>query len=458
MSLDRNINTSQRPPSRLLIIWIGGFLIIGIIASFILFNLVRELVHHWNTTAIAAPSAAASQPISDTVKINIPDWTGVERVSILLLGIDEREQEIGPWRTDTMIVLTIDPATKSAAMLSIPRDLWVPIPVYNTEGKINTAHFLGDLNNYPGGGPALAMATVQYNLGIPTQYYLRLNFGAFEKLIDLIGGIDVYVDQPINDPEYPAYTGYGFDPFYLTAGQHHLDGATALKFARERHTAGGDFDRARNQRQVILAVRDKITKADMLPTLVAKAGELIDTLGDSVQTDLSLDQLIQLAKLGTQIDSKNIQSLAIDQNMVLYLTAPTDPPQDVLVPIRDEIRKVRDKFLGIGPIVGTSTLTETAQIRVENGTLIGGLAAKTAENLKMLGFNVLDFTSADRFDYTQSQIIDYTHKAQVAAQLAQALGLSASTIITASPGGDGLDVKIILGSDYKLPSTPMPTP
>ncbi len=410
-------------------------------------------MHHWDTFALKPPHAVQTpNPDVKAPLPEIPDWTGVERVNILMLGIDERSDEQGPWRTDTMIVLTIDPASKTAAMLSIPRDLWVPIPAYNVEGKINTAHFLGDLNDYPGGGPALAQEVVKYNLGIPTQYYIRLDFGAFEKLIDLIGGIDVVVPEKIEDPEYPAYTGYGFDPFYLNAGPQHLDGATALKFARERHTAGGDFDRARNQRIVIMAVRDKVTKGDMLPTLVSKAPELIDTLGQSVKTNLTLDQLIKLAKLGTQIDPKNIQSLAIDQNMVLYLTTPTDPPQDVLVPIRDEIRKVRDKFLGVGPAVGASVITDTAQIRIENGTLIEGLAAKTAQRLTALGFNVLDYTSADRFDYSQSQIIDYTHKSNVAAQLAQTLGLSATSIMTGTPAGDGLDVKIILGNDYKLPA------
>ncbi|HZY44097.1 MAG TPA: LCP family protein [Anaerolineae bacterium] len=459
MSLNRNVETTHRPPSRLLILWIAGFLVIGVIASFTFFNLVRDLVRDWNVTALAAPNSVGNHdPASGPTKIVIPDWTGIERVNILLLGIDEREQEQGPWRTDTMIVLTIDPATKTAAMLSIPRDLWVQLPVYNTEGKINTAHFLGDIYDYPGGGPALAQATVQYNLGIPTQYYIRLNFSAFEKLIDLIGGIDVYVDQNIDDPDYPAISGPGFDPFKIELGQHHLDGATALKYARERHTSGGDFDRARHQQQVILAVRDKITQADMLPTLVGKAGELIDTLGNSVQTDLSLDQLIQLAKLGTQIDLKKIQNLAIDVNMVLNFSTPTDPPQDVLIPIRDEIRKVRDKFLGVVPVAAAATLSETARIRVENGTLSEGLAAKTADHLTGLGFDIIDFTSADFFDYTQTQIINYNNKPQTATALAQALGLSATSIISATGAGANIDIVVILGSDYQLPSVPTPIP
>ncbi len=109
----------------------------------------------------------------------LPRWEGAERVNILVMGIDQREFEDGPWRTDTMLVLTIDPITKSAGMLSIPRDLWVPIPGYN-EGRINQAHFFGELYDYPGGGPGLAVKTVQYNLGVPIHYYGRFNFTAFE--------------------------------------------------------------------------------------------------------------------------------------------------------------------------------------------------------------------------------------------------------------------------------------
>jgi LCP family protein required for cell wall assembly len=462
MNSNRNTLSSGRAPSRLLILWIVGFLVVGAIASCTFFNLVREIVKNWNTTALAAPSVSNSNPGSGPAPIEIPDWKGVERVNILLLGIDERQQEQGPWRTDTMIVLTVDPASKTAGILSIPRDLWVPIPGYDTEGKINTAHFIGDATGYPGGGPALAMATVQYNLGIPLQYYIRLNFGGFEKLIDLIGGIDIYVDKTIDDPLYPD-SGYGYEPLHIDAGWQHMDGALALKFARTRHTDKGDFDRARHQQQVILAVRDKVLKADMLPTLVSKAGPMLDTLGDSIQTNLSLDQLIQLAKLATQIDASKIQQATIDETMVLPYTAPTDPPQDVLIPLRDKIREMRDRIFGLAPTANPATdnsnpavKTENAHIRVENGTYTEGLAARTADLLKSQGFNVTDFASADRFDYTQSMIVAYTDKTQTAVELAKALGLPTSAITTAVSTGDGIDIRVILGNDYQAAATPTP--
>jgi len=458
MNSDRHVN----PPSRLLILWIVGFFIIAVVASLTFFNLVREIVKTWNTTALAAPSAPApviNPQTGQPQPVVIADWQGVERVNILLLGIDEREQEQGPWRTDTMMLATVDPISKTAGLLSIPRDLWVAIPGFDTEGKINTAHFIGDLEKYPGGGPALAMATVQYNLGISTQYYVRLNFSGFEKLIDQIGGVRICVEQTIDDPEYPD-SGYGFEPLHIEAGCQQMDGRLALKFARTRHSGMGDFDRARRQQQVLLAVRDRIVSANMLPTLVTQAGTLLDTLKESVQTNLSLDQLIQLAKLATQIDSKNIRQAVIDENMTVGYMAPTDPPQAVLVPLRDKIREMREQFFNVGP-VNTATgpvANERARLRIENGTLKNGLATQTAQRLTTLGYNVVEYTSADRFDYTTSQIVNYTTNPTSAVQLAQTLGLPITTVMTSTATVSGFDIRVILGSDFSLPAAATQTP
>jgi len=454
--------TSQRssslfhPSNRLLMVWLAGFAVIGLIAACIFFSLVRDLVRNWSTTALVAP-VASSVTITDPktgqpVAPEVPSWNGVERVTVLLLGIDERHQETGPFRTDTMLVLTVDPVAKTAGILSIPRDLWVTIPTMDTEGKINTAHFLGDAYNYPGGGPALAMETVKQELGIPVDYYLRFNFDSFEKMIDAIDGVDICVAETIDDPEYPAFDNYGFDPLHIDAGCQRMNGSLALKYARTRHT-GTDFDRAKRQQQVILAVRDKVTKQNLLPQLVAQAPTLLDTLQTAVKTDLSLDQMIQLAKLATQIDPKHIKQATIDENMVVGYNTPTDPPQNVLVPIRDKIRTLRDQFFNSVPTanpIGTASAptANAARLRVENGTQINGLAARTSDRLTAQGFNVVEIDSADRFDYPQSQIISYAADTTVAAAVAQALGLPASSIVT-STANSTIDLKVILGGDYR---------
>lgn len=467
MSFEDEVDRPPRTNQTLLVIWIAGFLILGAIASCVLFNAVRGAVREFDTFELSPRAIPTGTPRPE----DIPVWSGVERLNILLLGIDEREIEQGPWRTDTMILLTIDPATRSAGMLSIPRDLWVPIPGYDVEQKIATAHFIGDVRDYPGGGTALAMATVQQNLGVSVNHYVRLNFTAFEKLIDLIGGIDVYVEETIDDPTFPDCCN-GYDPFYIEAGWQHMGGVIALKYARTRHTEFGDFDRAHRQQQVIIAVRDKVKQANLLPTLIGQIGPLVETLGDSVQTDLTLDQLIQLANLGSQIDLENIQKFSIEPYMTLSYLAPTDPPQYVLVPIRDEIRKLRDRFLSTGDNSvaddaddATRLAAEAAVIRVENGTQTVGLASRTGDYLTSLGYEIASF--GDAFDgldvHASTLIFDHGNKPFTAALLANALNLPSSAVRTVAANSDNVDVRIVLGDDFanalgvQLLQTPEPS-
>jgi LCP family protein required for cell wall assembly len=444
--------------------WIAGFVALCGLASCALFNLARNVIREIDAFQVNAPAAAPG------VATAVPVAIGVERITLLLLGIDERESEQGPWRTDTMILLTIDPAKKTAGMLSIPRDLWVPIPAYDTEARINTAHFIGDAENYPGGGPALAMATVQYNLGLPVHYYVRLNFTAFEKLIDLIGGIDIYVERTIDDPTYPD-SGIGYEPLHIDAGWQHMDGRLALKYARTRHTEQGDFERAHHQQQVILAIRDKIVKGDLLATLLGQAGPLIQTLGEAIKTNLTFDQLVELAEIGASIGLENIQVLAIGPSAILPYAAPTNPPQNVLIPIREEVRKLRDQLLSGGSASSNGAddaerlAAEDATIRVENGTGTIGLAAHTREFLAGLGFNIASYGDAydGSSDYSETRIVDYANKPFTAAKLSAALGLQPMVIHTAALPGDGVDVRVILGDDFanalgaQLMQTPIPS-
>ena len=149
-------------------------------------------------TSIAPPPPSASIPDSNLP----PAWDGASRITILIIGLDYRDWEagLGAPRSDTMILLTIDPLTKTAGMLSIPRDMWVNIPGFGYS-RINTAYSSGEGSKLPGGGPALAMKTVEQFLGVPVQYYAQVDFGTFVQFINLIGGIDIYNDQELRlDP------------------------------------------------------------------------------------------------------------------------------------------------------------------------------------------------------------------------------------------------------------------
>jgi len=384
----------------------------------------------------------------------LPRWEGTERVNILVMGVDQREHEQGPWRTDTMLVLTIDPVTKSGGMLSIPRDLWVPIPGYE-EGRINTAHYLGEIYDYPGGGPALAARTVQYNLGVPIHYYARVNFTAFEQIVDLIGGIDVYVEEEIDDPLYPD-EAYGYDPLDIPAGWQHFNGEMALKYARTRHSAGGDFDRAKRQQQILLAVFEQVTRLDLLPQLAPRAPELWRTLRGSVVTDLTLDQVIALAQLASEVETEKVRFSVIDEYYTQFYETPDG--QQVLIPLRERMRELRDYiFTTQAPLPqqaddpATSLEAEAATIQVLNGTTMEGLAALTGDYLEQSGLQVSGLDNADRSDYVESLIIVYTGKTGTAERLARLLDLPLTAIVHGADTNAEYDISIILGADYQSP-------
>jgi len=384
----------------------------------------------------------------------LPRWEGTERVNVLVMGIDQREQEQGPWRTDTILVLTIDPITMSGGMLSIPRDLWVPIPGYE-EGRINTAHYLGELYDYPGGGPALAVKTVQYNLGVPIHHYARVNFTAFEKLIDVIGGIDVYVEEEITDAMYPD-EGYGYDPLYISAGWQHFNGEMALKYARTRHSAGGDFDRAKRQQQVLLAIFKQVTRADKMPQLASRAPELWRTLQGSVVTDLTLDEIIALAQLASEVDSESIRYGVVDEHYTQFWGTPDG--QQVLIPLRDRIRELRDYIFTTEAPAPQQTEdpaaeneNEAATIAVLNGTTTAGLAGLTADFLQQQGLQVVRTDNADRSDYAESLVIVYTGKTHTAEQIVNTLGLPSTALVHGNDPNAEEDISVILGSDYQPP-------
>ncbi|MBI3244789.1 MAG: LCP family protein [Chloroflexi bacterium] len=392
--------------------------------------------------------------------IQAQQWNGTDRVTVLVMGIDQRAGETDTaYRTDSMLLLTLDPVGRTAGMLSIPRDLYVEIPGFPDRDKITTANFKGDAYHLPGGGAQLAVDTVQLNLGIRVDFYVRVNFTAFESLVNQIGGIDINNPQEINDPEYPDCC-FGYDPFYLPAGQQHLNGATALKFARTRHTTGDDFGRAERQQIVVMAVRDKLLSADNLPALIANAPQLLATLQGSYTTNLSPEQMLSLALLAKDIPRESITSAVIDQQYIadFYTTADN---QQVLILNIEKFRELRDTmfYTPLPPQLSVPNASgllanEAARVEVQNGSLTPGLAASASDYLIAQGVNVVQVGNADRSDYASTIIIDYTGKPYTAKWLADTFHVSPSSILSGNNPGSQVDVRLILGADFVLPGTP----
>ncbi len=257
------------------------------------------------------PPVAPGQPtptLIPTDEARVSD----ERTNILLMGIDRRPGESFISRTDSIMVISIDPLTNEAVMLSVPRDLYVMIPGFGKD-RVNTAYVYGSAGNNPAGGAALAMSTLEYNLGIHLDHYVLVDFSAVTKGIDTLGGIDLTVPYDISDPTYPDMD-YGYEPLYIPAGYQHMDGTTALKYARTRHM-DNDFGRAARQQQVILAARDKALGLGIID-LLSRAPDLYKRVDEGIRTDLSLEQIVALARTASGIDGESIRSEVIDSRFV----------------------------------------------------------------------------------------------------------------------------------------------
>ena len=239
-------------------------------------------------------------------------------MNILLMGIDRRPGEAFVSRTDSMMVISINPETDSASILSIPRDLYVQIPNYGQD-RINTALVYGSREGDYLDGAALAMQTVSSNLNIPIHHFVLVDFGAFVRIIDILEGIDVEVPYDINDSLYPDMD-YGYDPLYIPAGLHHFDGQTALKYARTRH-ADSDFNRAYRQQQVLFAARAQALNLGF-GELLLRAPSLYREVEDGIRTDLSLEQILRLAKTVGDIPSANLRNAVLDQDYVSSYRTP----------------------------------------------------------------------------------------------------------------------------------------
>jgi LCP family protein required for cell wall assembly len=440
---------------------LGLFVAGGFYSAYLFYLTVKEVVAsaQFPTIPVLYLPVPGQQPVPLVIRQETTvNWQKLERVNVLLLGVDARPDEIGAMRTDTMILATLDPSDNSAGMLSIPRDLWVTIPGYG-ENRINMAHYDGDEKNYPGGGPALAKRTVQYNLGVPVNYYVRVDFGGFRRIVDAIGGIDIDVEAPIIDDTYPD-ENYGYDPLYIEAGHQHMNGELALKYARTRH-GNSDFDRAKRQQQVLLAIRDQALQLDLLP----KLPELMVILAGTVQTDLQPNDILNLAQIAWKIDRSKVKTVVLGTEFTVRRITPTGA--DVVLPIRERIRPVVDEMFRSTPVVAAVPVTTTvnhvaepnrlaadaAKVSILNGTTQEGLAVKAADYLKKQGYNVTAPGDSGRTDYARTVIVDYTGKTYTLGLLATQLKVPISDIRHSPSPQSDVDIRVILGADFRLPDS-----
>ncbi len=382
------------------------------------------------------PPASGSQsyppPLVPAVKLP------PEVVNIVLLGSDRRGDG-GSWRTDSIILVTVNASAKTVGLLSIPRDLWVYIPTYGYE-RINTADFRGQYSGYDNGNAALLKSTIQYNLGIPVHYYVRVHFQGFVKIIDTLGGVTVYVDCPINDlfpdPDSPT----GFYRLSLTSGVHHLDGKAAFFFSRSRLSTS-DFDRARRQQKVLTGLWEQ----SLQPKILTQIPRLWEVLKDTMETDLALEQILALAYLGTQLGPTRIKSRFIDSTMVRSWVTPGGAW--VLLPDPPQISQTVAELLTPPKETVSWLVREGARIEVWNGTGRDGLAELAAARLRWQGFQVVDVGQAARVSHTT--VIDYTGKGYTLSHLCKTLDIPPARIQQQFDPDSPVDIRVIMGPDFQ---------
>ncbi len=437
-SLFRQSTPKASFPLKPLVFWlffacfVGGGLFSGVVSSPQVLGLVN---------------AVASVPLGQrALPFNIfpssatgPDWNNNQRVNVLVMGIDRRGDEgADNSRTDVMMVMTIDPASKSAGMLSIPRDLYVPIPVRDNlviQERINTANVYGEYYKYPGGGVALAKSTVQYNFGIPIHYYLLVDFDGFLRLIDTIGGVTVDVEKQIVDYEYPT-PNYGTMTIRIPEGIQHFDGEHALWYVRSRHQ-DSDFSRMKRQQKVLLAIRDQLLQLNM----ILRLPQLWREFKDVVQTDLALPDLLALANVARNVDPNNIISRSLE---IPYVTNTiTSDGAYILLLNRALTKEVIDEVF-----FDAHKQQQAARIEVLNGTDTVGLATKTAKQLEEKGFNQV--TTGDSLDGVQdkTQIYSLSTTKYSAGLIASILNFPTDRVQTVPKmNGGSADIRVVLGKD-----------
>lgn len=410
-------------------------------------------------------------------------------INILLLGYGGGNHD-GPYLTDSMIAVHIDPKTQKIFLISIPRDIWIKIPTDGMNGsysKINAAYSDGlDDTDYPNkeqqfagadGGGRLAEYIVQQVIGVPMNYFIGMDFSGFTHTIDTLGGVDINVQTAFDDYQYPiegeedAACGLSpdliasysaalaspsatvteqdlfpcrFEHLHFDKGEQHMDGTTALKYVRSRHSLqdGTDFGRAQRQRNLIVAVKQKIFSSSFIPEIIP----FISSLGDDMRTDLTPDDVKTLVQNIQALNKYQIVSLALTDQNYLQDSVSSDG-QDILesragLDNWEDVQKwLKNEFAGIPQPVD-------AVIQIENGTAKTGLAQTATDRLTNQNFTVLSPTNASSKNQQNTTITIYDKGVSESVIASLEKEFNVKSVTYSSSDQSQYNVLIIVGNDY----------
>jgi polyisoprenyl-teichoic acid--peptidoglycan teichoic acid transferase len=384
---------------------------------------------------------------------------GGRRLNVLVMGMDRRPSDgDAPSRTDTLFVMTIDPGSRTARGLAMPRDLEVQIPTGGgrfTSDRINSAYAIGEVLDLDGGGIGTVKKTVEHLLDLKVDYYVMIDFEGFKEIINLLGGIDVDVldGLGVDDPFYSETEALGdYYPCVFTPGRYHMDGSQALCYARVRRNSD-DRERIIRQQTVIYAVMDKIKELQFL-TSVQRTTELYKKYKSTIKTDVNDLQIGGFAALASSIDDTSLSFLSL--GAVTVGVTRRDGAQ-VLVASQEGIKQIRDAFLSDGRLE-----EEAAFVEVQNGTGVDNKAAEAVAYFEGLGIPSTHLVPATAAELAaETEIIVFTDKHYTASLLANWLKLPGSRVRKSTPADAALrvteaDIVVILGSDAKIEAARAP--
>ena len=341
------------------------------------------------------------------------------QINILLLGIGGEDHQ-GGMLTDTIMLACLQPKTEKVALVSIPRDLVVPIENLGWR-KINNVNALAEAKK-PGSGGLAVSQTISDLLSVPIDYYIRVDFQAFREIIDELGGIKIYVENTLDDYSFPvageeeAPYDQRYEHLHIDQGWQEMDGQLALKYARSRHAAGSegsDFARARRQQQILAAIKDKVLSLHILfkPTKIINIANQIQ---ENFQTNLKIWEMVKLWNWLKEVKNENIITRVIDNSPEgLLVSTITSDGAYILLPRGGDFTKIQylvNNIFAEAPVQDKTKINqEKASLEVRNGTWINGLASKVALDLEKYGFKVVRVGNSSQQNFQKSVIYDLTY-------------------------------------------------
>ncbi len=382
------------------------------------------------------PATAVPPPIAPFVFAD-------DVINILLLGSDRRTGRY--FRTDIIIILSIHPSARAAALISIPRDLYVYIPGY-TMSRVNTAYLYGDYLRYPGGGPAMLKDTILYNFGIRIDNYALIDMSGFQRMVDALGGVDIhvscsYTDWRLKEPDLYPEDENNWELYTVPTGVVPANGEFALWYARSRRKSS-DFDRSRRQHEVLRAIYTKIMSLDLIPRIPA----LYTELTSMVQTDLGVGDLIALAPMAFRIDPSRVRSRFVGRDQVRPWTTPYGGA--VQIPRPGAIEALLSQALAFEEEDYLAPGYEVS-VEVVNASSYTSWDTLAAERLIYAGFDAV-VRDEGATPSSTTRLIDFGFGTDEDRQrLMSALNLSSSAVSLQPDFSSPYSYQLFVGNDYR---------